>query len=75
MVLFNIKENEPYLVTQITVAAVSEPEANQRRQLFILEKVKGKIKGARNCCYARMEKLAFTVFHVFSYPALKDARS
>ena len=26
----------------------------------------GKIKGARNCGNARMEKLAYAVFHVFS---------
>ena len=66
----------------VFVAAVSEPEANEQRQLYNVEKIfigdlktllrnarnceSGKIKGARNCGYARMEKLACAVFYVFS---------
>ena len=61
--------------------AVSEPEENEGRQAsgegHIIGALKtflrnarncgsGKIKGARNSDYARTEKLACAIFHVFS---------
>ena len=63
-------------VVSLIVAPVSELEANERgssligRRSYIVQNarncVSGKIKGAKNCGCARMEKLAYPVVHVFT---------
>ena len=56
-----------HVLGPLIATAVTEPGVNRLRQLPNLEKVlwnarncgSGKIKGAKNCGYARMEKLAY----------------